>query len=112
MNTEEQVEVLEANMVESRHFVDVKNSMIKLQKNKDFKKVVIEYYFKEEAARLVMAKSSSLTEEQQVVIDKMIYGIGSLAKFFDSVLARGVQSEQQLAEDEETKALLIQEGLA
>jgi hypothetical protein len=42
----------------------------------------------------------------------MIYGIGSLAKFFDSVLSRGVQSEQQLAEDEETKALLIQEGLA
>ena len=111
MNTEEQIEVLEANMAESKHFVDVKDSMVKLQKNRDFKKVITEYYFKEEA-RLVMAKSSNLTEEQQMVIDKMIYGIGSLAKFFDSVLSRGVQSEQQLADDEETKALLIQEGLA
>jgi competence CoiA-like predicted nuclease len=112
MNNEEQIEVLESNMVDSKHFVDVKNSMVKLQNNKEFKKVIIEYYFKEEAARLVMAKSSNLTEEQQIVIDKMIYGIGSLAKFFDSVLSRGVQSEQQLAEDEETKATLIQEGLA
>jgi competence CoiA-like predicted nuclease len=112
MNNEEQIEVLESNMIESQHFVDVKNSMVKLQNNKEFKKVITEYYFKEEAARLVMAKSSNLNEEQQLVIDKMIYGIGSLAKFFDSVLSRGVQSEQQLAEDEETKATLIQEGLA
>ena len=112
MNMEEQLEVLESNMTESKHFVDVKNSLVKLQKSKDFKKVVIEYYFKEEAARLVMAKSSNLTEEQQMVIDKMIYGIGSLAKFFDSVLSRGIQAEQQVVEDEETKANILQEGLA
>ena len=111
MSTEEQLEYLEANMAEARHFVDVKNSLIKLQKNRDFKKVITEYYFKEEAARLVMAKSSNLTEEQQKVIDKMIYGIGSLAKFFDSTLSRGVQSEQTLVEDEEAKAAIIQEGL-
>ena len=112
MTQEEQLDSLEFSMDEAKHFISVKNSMLKLQNNRDFKKVITEYYFKEEAARLVMAKSSNLTEEQQMVIDKMIYGIGSLAKFFDSVLSRGVQSEQQLADDEETKALLIQEGLA
>ena len=112
MNNEEQLENLEANMVEAKHFVDVKNSFEKLSRNRDFKKVITEYYFKEEAARLVMAKSSNLTEEQQIVIDKMIYGIGSLAKFFDSVLSRGIQAEQQVVEDEETKANILQEGLA
>jgi competence CoiA-like predicted nuclease len=99
-------------MAEAKHFIDVKDSLVKLQKNQDFKKVIIEYYFKEEAARLVMAKSSNLTEEQQTVIDKMIYGIGSLAKFFDSTLSRGVQSEQSLVEDEEAKTSILQEGLA
>jgi len=112
MNTEEQLDYLDANMAEAKHFIDVKNSLLKLQKNKDFKKVVIEYYFKEEAARLVMAKSSNLDEAQQLTIDKMIYGVGSIAKFFDSVLQRGVQAEQSLSEDEESKASILQEGLA
>ena len=111
MNTEEQIEVLEANMAESKHFVDVKDSMVKLQKNRDFKKVITEYYFKEEAARLVMAKSSNLNVEQQLLVDKMIYGVGSLAKFLDSVISRGTQAEQALAEDEDTKASILQEGL-
>ena len=112
MNTEEQLDYLDAKMAEAKHFIDVKNSLLKLQKNKDFKKVVIEYYFKEEAARLVMAKSSNLDEAQQLTIDKMIYGVGSIAKFFDSVLQRGVQAEQSLSEDEESKASILQEGLA
>ena len=111
MNTEEQLDYLDANMAEAKHFIDVKNSLLKLQKNKDFKKVVIEYYFKEEAARLVMAKSSNLDETQQLTIDKMIYGIGSVAKFFDSVLQRGAQAEQSLSEDEDSKASILQEGL-
>jgi competence CoiA-like predicted nuclease len=111
MNTEEQLNYLEANMVESKHFVDIKNSFEKLKENKDFKKVITEYYFKEEAARLVMAKSSNLNDDQQKMIDKMIYGIGSLAKFFDSLVSRGAQAEQTLIEDEEAKAGIIQEGL-
>jgi hypothetical protein len=112
MNNEEQLENLEANMVEAKHFVDIKNSFEKLSRNRDFKKVITEYYFKEEAARLVMAKSSSLNDEQQKLIDKMIYGVGSLAKFFDSVVARGAQAEQSLAEDEDAKTSILQEGLA
>ena len=112
MNNEEQLEYIEANMAESKHFIDINNSLMKLQKNRDFKKVISEYYFKEEAARLVMAKSSNLTADQQLVIDKMIYGIGALAKFLDSVSARGAQAVQTLAEDEEAKESILQEGLA
>jgi hypothetical protein len=111
MNSEEQLEYLDASMAEAKHFVDINNSLMKLQKNRDFKKVITEYYFKEEAARLVMAKSSNLTEDQQLLIDKMIYGVGALAKFLDSVGVRGAQALQTLVEDQETKEGIIQEGL-
>jgi len=111
MSTEEDLEYLEADIAEAKHFIDIKNSLVKLQKNRDFRKVITDYYFKEEAARLVMAKCSNLTEEQQKVIDKMIYGVGSLAKFFDSTLSRGVQAEQTLAENEDAKSSILQEGL-
>jgi hypothetical protein len=111
MTQEEQLDSLELSMDEAKQFISVKNSMLKLQNNRDFKKVITEYYFKEEAARLVMAKSSNLNVEQQLLVDKMIYGVGSLAKFLDSVISRGTQAEQALAEDEDTKASILQEGL-
>ena len=65
MSIEEQLQELEDNMNDAKHFIDIKDSTIKLFKNREFKKVVLDYYFKEEAARLVMAKASSLNEEQQ-----------------------------------------------
>ena len=95
-----------------KHFIDIKDSTIKLFKNREFKKVVLDYYFKEEAARLVMAKSSALSEDQKKLIDNMIYGIGALSNFFDSVLTRGMQAEQAYREDEVAKTEILQEDLS
>ena len=111
MSTEEELNQLDVNMAEAKHFIDIKNSTLKLFKNREFKKVVLDYYFKEEAARLVMAKSSSLTEDQKKLIDNMIYGIGALSNFFDSVLTRGMQSEQAYHDDENARTEILQEDL-
>ena len=111
MSTEEELNQLEANIAEAKHFIDIKKSVERLFKNRDFKKVILEYYFKEEAARLVMAKSSKLNEEQKKLIDCMIYGIGALSNFFDSVHQRGVQAEQALGDDEDARTAILQEDL-
>ena len=111
MSTEEELNQLDANIAEAKHFIDIKKSVERLFKNRDFKKVILEYYFKEEAARLVMAKSSNLSEEQKKLIDNMMYGVGALSNFFDSVLQRGVQAEQALRDDEEAKTAILQEDL-
>ena len=111
MSTEEELNQLEANIAEAKHFIDIKKSVERLFRNRDFKKVILEYYFKEEAARLVMAKSSNLNEEQKKLIDCMIYGIGALSNFFDSVHQRGIQAEQAHQEDEDAKPEILQEDL-
>lgn len=111
MTNEEQLEQIELNMAEAKRFIELRTSLQRLEKNRDFKKLISEYYFKEEAARLVMAKSAGLDETQQAVIDKMIYGIGSLAKFLDSTMSRGAEAELALKENEEVKVEIIQEGL-
>ena len=59
-----------------------------------------------------MAKASSLTPEQKNLIDNMIYGIGALSNFFDSVLTRGMQAEQALREDENARTEILQEDLS
>ena len=112
MSTDQELQDLEDNINDAKHFIDIKESTIKLFKNKEFKKVVLDYYFKEEAARLVMAKASSLTSEQKNLIDNMIYGIGALSNFFDSVLTRGMQAEQALREDENARTEILQEDLS
>ena len=112
MSIEEQLEELDNNMQEAKHFIDIKDSTIKLFKNREFKKVVLDYYFKEESARLVMAKSAALTEDQKKLIDNMIYGIGALSNFFDSVLTRGIQAEQAYQDDENARTEILQEDLS
>ena len=112
MSTEEQLEELDNNMQEAKHFIDIKESTVKLFKNREFKKVVLDYYFKEEAARLVMAKSAALSEDQKKLIDNMIYGIGALSNFFDSVLTRGIQAEQAYQDDENARTEILQEDLS
>ena len=111
MSTEEELNQLDANIAEAKHYIDIKKSVERLFKNRDFKKVILEYYFKEEAARLVMAKSSNLNEEQKKLIDCMIYGIGALSNFFDSVHQRGMQAEEALREDEDARTAILQEDL-
>ena len=111
MSTEEELNQLDANIAEAKHFIEIKKSVEKLFRNREFKKVILEYYFKEEAARLVMAKSSNLNEEQKKLIDCMIYGIGALSNFFDSVHQRGIQAEQALQDDEDAKTEILQEDL-
>ena len=111
MSTEEELNQLDASMAEAKHFIDIKKSVERLFKNRDFKKVILDYYFKEESARLVMAKSSNLNEEQKKLIDCMIYGIGALSNFFDSVHQRGMQAEEALREDEDARTAILQEDL-
>ena len=41
----------------------------------------------------------------------MIYGIGALSNFFDSVHQRGIQAEQALQDDEDAKTEILQEDL-
>ena len=48
MSTEEQLQELDDNMQQAKHFIEVKNSCVKLFKNREFKKVILDYYFKEE----------------------------------------------------------------
>ena len=69
MSTDQELQDLEDSMNDAKHFIDIKESTVKLFKNKEFKKVVLDYYFKEEASRLVMAKASNLNEDQQKYSD-------------------------------------------
>ena len=87
----------------------MRDNCVKLTASKPFKDVITEGYFKEEAARLVMAKSASLAPEQMQMIENMIFGIGALANYIESVMRRGAEMDQALGEHEETRDEILAE---
>ena len=90
----------------------MRDNCVKLTASEPWKDIIGEGYFKEEAARLVMAKSSHLTPEQMQLIDNMIYGIGALANYIESVMRRGAEMDQALGEHEETREEILAEEVA
>jgi hypothetical protein len=112
MQNEDQLQNIEVSIEEAKKVINLKNSFISLSSNKDFQTVIENSYFKDESARLVMAKSAGLTPEQQANIDNMIYGIGALYNFFNTLTMRGVQMEDALRDDEQAREEILREGLA
>ena len=87
----------------------LRDNCAKLMNSKEFKDVIEEGYFKEEAARLVMAKSSFMNDDQKQLIDNMIYGVGALKNWLESVMRRGDEMDQAIEGHEKTREELLQE---
>jgi hypothetical protein len=90
----------------------LRDNCVKLTASEPWKDVIDEGYFKEEAARLVMAKSSNLTPEQMKLIDNMIFGIGAVANYIESVMRRGAEMDQAVGEHEETREEILAEEVS
>ena len=106
-----QLEEVEIQIEVANKIRAMRDSFVKLQRNKLFKDIIETGYFKEEAARLVMAKSAPLTEPQQRVIDGMIIGVGALANYFEMIMRRGAEMDTALGEHEQTREEILAEGL-
>ena len=106
-----EIEQVEIQIDTANRIRKLRDNCVKLMNNKQFKDVIEEGYFKEEAARLVMAKSSNLNPEQKQLIDNMIYGIGALSNWFESVMRRGAEMDQAIGEHEQTRAEILAEEI-
>ena len=59
-----------------------------------------------------MAKSAALNPEQMKLIDNMIFGIGALANYIESVMRRGAEMDQAIGEHEQTREEILAEEVA
>ena len=109
MNDLEQVEI---QIEMATRIRKLRDNTAKLMQDTLWKDVIDEGYFKEEAARLVMAKSSLMSPEQKQVIDNMIYGVGALKNWLESVMRRGAEMDQAIGEHEETREDLLKEEVS
>jgi hypothetical protein len=109
MNDLEQVEI---QIEMATRIRKLRDNCVKLLDTPLWKDVIEDGYFKEEAARLVMAKSSNMTPDQKIMIDNMIYGIGALSNWIESVMRRGSEMDQAIGEHETTREEILAEEVS
>jgi len=87
---------IEEQIKELKEITALRDSLTKLEKNKDFQKVIFQTYFDKEPTRLSMIRPS-VNKENQAHVDDAFKAVGLLKLFFDMVLNKGEQAETEIA---------------
>ena len=109
--SEQVAQEIEVTMKQAQDCIALSDSLERLHKNRDFKKVISECYFKEEPARLVGLKSDpnmQVAEHQEAII-KDIDGIGALQQFFRAIFHRAEWAKQAIEQGQEELVELADE---
>ena len=110
--SEELIEEVELTIKQAKEAVELKDSVLKLQKNKDFKAVINEGYFEKQASRLVLLKAdpSMQSERDQKEIDNNIIAIGYLRQYLSTLVQLGYKAEREVVDAEQAREEIVAES--
>ena len=89
-------------MEDAKKAVAFKDAILRLQKNRDFKKVFAEAYFKDEAARLALALTNYEMQDEidQRNLDEQIRAIGHVQNWLRTKIQLGEHMENEIEDYE------------
>lgn len=96
-----EMEQVELTIEDAQKLIDRRDSLLKLQNNRDFKKIINEGFLKEEAVRLVHALADPNLAQFREQIQGSIEGIGVLLQYFHTITAMGNAAENEMREHQE-----------
>jgi len=107
-----EVKEIEMNIKQAREIVDLNKSLERLEKNKDFKKLIQGEYLHNEAVRLVHLKSDSNMQhaDKQRDVTRDIDAIGSFAQFLNMIGFKAQMAQDAINECEMSLDELRAEG--
>jgi len=102
-NAHEEVNEIQVSIDQAREAVQLRDDLRALQKNRAFKKIIVEGYFKGESHRLViaLAEPEMQTEERQAKVITDIKAIGSLRQFFELIEQAGDNMEDAIKKSQD-----------
>jgi hypothetical protein len=102
LTPEQQIEQINITLEEAKENIAMRDALLRLTENKDFKKVIDTGFFEKEAARLVWLKSDPATYDKEESILKQIDAVGGLRQYFRKILNLGNLAEKAIIESEHT----------
>lgn len=107
-----QVRNIDIEIKEAKKAIALKDAILKLEKNRDFKLVFTDMYFSEWATNLVLQRGlpeMRTNEELMEANTRKIDAVGELSGFIRNVKAMGYREEDGLSEKEDTRAAILSE---
>jgi len=107
-----EVKEIEMNIKQARELVNLNTALERLEKNRDFKRLIKDEYLHNEAVRLVHLKADSnmQSEQRQSDVTRDIDAIGSFAQFLNMVGFKAEMAQQAIDACEDTLDTLREEG--
>ena len=110
-SNEDQIRQIDTNLRESKEVLEFSDALARLQKNRDFQKVILQGYASQEAIRLVHLKAdpNMQSADTQKSIVTQLDAIGALSQYFRTVRQQGEMARKTIAYSEEAREEMIQE---
>lgn len=116
---ENQVQAVEVSIEEAKKQIDRRRQLHRLEKNKDFKALILEGLLREDAVRQIMLRASPMlhapgpgSETARAGVEARMSMIGELNNYFRYIHIEGESAEVALREHEQAHDELLQEQLA
>ena len=103
MNRNEQIQHVEISLEEAKRIAEFSEAIARLEKNADFRKVILDGYFTEEARRLTFLTADTTLDDK--LANATLYGIRAIGELRSFLLARKAQGEvarKEIADFNET----------
>lgn len=95
------IQQIEVTIEQLKKVADRRKQLLKLESNREFRKIVLDGYFTEEAARLAGISADPAFEKEREQIMTEIRAISCLRQFFRNIDRIGAMAEAELEENQE-----------
>jgi hypothetical protein len=96
-----QIEQIEVSLEDAKQAVALRDAVLRLEKNRDFKKLIEQGYLTEEAVRLTHLLAHPAMAERQDDLITDLKGISAFKAYIHQIMATGNMAEVSLKEHEE-----------
>lgn len=112
MSQDTEVQAIEQNIREAKEILEIHNALVRLENNRDFRKVIKQGYLEQEAIRLVHLKADPAfqTPDRQAAILSDISAIGGLLQYFRTLSHNASQAVKAIEVGEATRDEILAEG--
>lgn len=92
-----QIQALEAQKIDEQKLVDLRDAILRLSGNHDFRKVINEGFLRDEAARSIrMAGEPTLSAQEKTALIEMALAAGHLQRYLSANVQMGNMAENNI----------------
>jgi len=107
----EQIEYIDISIEHAKEQIALLESIERLYKNRDFKKVIIEHYMKDEVVRIVHALASPANKhpDVQAGLQRRIAAVGEFSQFLMAIQRLAEEAQKAILDNEQAREAILAE---